>query len=114
MRPKLRAVDDGVRLSEMKVLTQCMTQYILSHHELGSNCNSLSIQARRAAAKQSNQARGHLLQPSFSLMQTQVYFQQAAPPEGTRVETGKGGEMGLGKNGPFVSPNGSFVGGGVT
>ena len=71
------------------------------------------FQSKQGKQQQSNQARGHLLQPSFSLMQTQVYFQQAAP-EGTRVETGKGGEMGLGKNGPFVSPNGSFVGGGVT
>ena len=93
----------------MKVLTQYMTQYILSYHELGSNCDSLS-RFKQGKQQQSNQARGHLLQPSFSLMQTQVYFQQAAP-EGTRVETGKGGEMGLGKNGPFVSPNGSFVGG---
>ena len=85
----------------MKVLTQYMTQYIPSHHELGSNCDSLSIQASKAIK---------LEDTCCSLPSPSCKLKSISPPEGTRVETGKGGEMGLGKNGPFVSPNGSFVG----
>ena len=73
----------------------------------------------KESRKQTHQARGHLLQCRFQSPSCKLksISNESPSPRRTRgderVETGKGGGKGLGKNGPFVSPNGSF-GGGVT
>ena len=98
MGPKLRSLHSDIGK------TKVLSWYI--YHESWA-FNTVQTQGKQ----QTNQARGHLLQRRLQPPSCKLKSIPNAERE-ERVETGKGGGKGLGKNGPFVSPNGSF--GGVT